>query len=79
MKLKKEVDIQNFLETILTCKGEVFYHTRDGDHLNLKSQLSQFVFAIIYSKGHDMLTGEIMITDQADMHLLSDYLDLTVS
>lgn len=45
MKLKKHVDVIAFMEAVQRCRHDVYFDTPDGDHLNLKSTLSQFVFA----------------------------------
>lgn len=74
MKSKKNIDIQAFLKEVLSCKGEIFYDTEYKDHLNLKSQLSKFIFAILYTKESNMLLGEITLHNPDDVYLLSKYL-----
>lgn len=36
------LDVQEFINVLDTCKGNVYLVTNDGDHLNLKSKLCQF-------------------------------------
>lgn len=43
MKIKKGIDINAFLEAIKKCEGSVYYKTIEGDQLNLKSLLSQYI------------------------------------
>jgi hypothetical protein len=38
-----QIDFKKFMEAIDQCKGNVYLVTDDGDRLNLKSKLSQFV------------------------------------
>ena len=38
-----KIDLQKFMEAIDQCKGNVFLVTPDGDRLNLKSKLMQFI------------------------------------
>lgn len=43
--LKEGINHALFLQTVKDCAGEVLFKTQEGDVLNLKSTLSQFVFA----------------------------------
>ncbi len=52
MKVQNITDIDKFFETIDSCKGKVELVTGEGDRLNLKSKLSQYVsMANIFSDG----------------------------
>lgn len=46
MKLKNAVSPAEFLQYVDQCAGEVLYKTREGDILNLKSQLSKYLFLV---------------------------------
>lgn len=46
MKLKATVSPAEFLQRVDQCAGEVLYKTDEGDILNLKSQLSKYLFLI---------------------------------
>lgn len=46
MKLKVSVSPAEFLQCVDQCAGEVLYKTIEGDILNLKSQLSKYLFLI---------------------------------
>lgn len=46
MKLKETVSAADFLQYVDQCTGEVLYKTIEGDILNLKSQLSKYLFLI---------------------------------
>lgn len=38
-----DVDVPSFIKVLDECKGNVYLVSREGDHLNLKSKLSQLV------------------------------------
>ncbi len=76
MQLKKSIDIQMFLNDVLKCHGGIYYSTTEGDHLNLKSQLSQFVFLLVFIKKNDLISGEISISDPNDLMVLDKYIEL---
>lgn len=38
-----DIDVPAFLKVLDECKGRVYLATRDGDHVNLRSKLSQLV------------------------------------
>ncbi|MCQ2440511.1 MAG: hypothetical protein MJ076_01255 [Clostridia bacterium] len=37
------IDFDDFIKAIDTCKGDVYLETKDGDVLNLKSKLCQMI------------------------------------
>lgn len=52
MKVQNITDIEGFFKVIDECKGRVELVTGEGDRLNLKSKLSQYVsMANIFSNG----------------------------
>ncbi|MCR4806692.1 MAG: polya polymerase [Lachnospiraceae bacterium] len=52
MKVTKIKDVNKFFEVVDSCKGKVELVTGEGDRLNLKSKLSQYVsLANIFSDG----------------------------
>ena len=52
MKVMGIKDIDKFFEVVDSCKGKVELVTGEGDRLNLKSKLSQYVsMANIFSNG----------------------------
>ena len=52
MKVQTITDVDKFFEVIDSCKGKVELVTGEGDRLNLKSKLSQYVsMANIFSDG----------------------------
>lgn len=52
MKIYNIKDIDSFFKTVDSCKGRVELVTEEGDRLNLKSKLSQYVsMAKVFSDG----------------------------
>ena len=52
MKVSNVTDVNKLFEVIDSCKGKVELVTGDGDRLNLKSKLSQYVsLANIFTVG----------------------------
>ena len=52
MKVQTITDIDGFFKVVDECKGKVELVTGEGDRLNLKSKLSQYVsLANIFSNG----------------------------
>ncbi len=52
MRVTKIKDVNKFFEVVDSCKGKVELVTGEGDRLNLKSKLSQYVsLANIFSDG----------------------------
>ena len=52
MKIYNIKNIDKFFETVDSCKGRVELVTTEGDRLNLKSKLSQYVsMAKLFSDG----------------------------
>ena len=43
MKVKNVTDVEKFFKVIDECKGKVELVTEEGDRLNLKSKLTQYV------------------------------------
>lgn len=52
MKIYNIKDIDSFFKTVDSCKGKVELVTGEGDRLNLKSKLSQYVsMAKVFTDG----------------------------
>lgn len=50
MKLYNLKDINGFFDIVNTCKGKVFIVSSEGDRLNLKSTLTQYIaFSNLFS------------------------------
>ena len=74
MTIKSDVDCLDFLSRVKVCRGEVIFKSDEGDLLNLKSVLSQYVFAAVMERREFISSGEIVCEDEADYAVLSDFL-----
>lgn len=73
MKLKTDINVPAFLQAVRSCAGEVYFTTPEGDHLNMNSTLSQFIFTTVIADKLGALDGSIICQDEADEILLRDY------
>lgn len=74
MKLKKHVDVIAFMEAVQRCRENVYFATEDGSRLDLKSTLSQFVFASTVAAKLQELGGEVCCAEE-DRPILLPYLE----
>lgn len=74
MKLAKNVDLADFLRTVNRCAGDVYFSTEQGDHLNLKSIMSQYIFSAATGDRKLLLAGDITYADAGDSAMLLPYL-----
>ena len=74
MKLSNIKDIDKFFEVVDSCKGKVELVTGEGDRLNLKSKLSQYVsLANIFSNG-EIPELEILAAEKEDIEKLLNFM-----
>lgn len=74
MRLRDEFNVVTFLENAKKCGGDVFFHTTEGDILNLKSLLSQYVLVSLICNPGLLQNAKIICTQEEDYTNLSDYL-----
>lgn len=74
MKVQNITDIDKFFEVVDSCKGRVELVTDEGDRLNLKSKLSQYVsLANVFSDG-TIKEVEIVAYDKEDIDKLIQFM-----
>ena len=74
MKVTKINDIEKFFKVVDECKGKVELVTGEGDRLNLKSKLSQYVsLANIFSDG-TIAELEIVAYEPEDIDRLVNFM-----
>ena len=74
MKVQHIHDLEKFFEVVDSCKGKVELVTGEGDRLNLKSKLSQYVsLANIFSNG-EIPELEIVAYEAEDIDRLVNYM-----
>ena len=74
MKVQNITDINKFFEVIDSCKGKVELVTGEGDRLNLKSKLCQYVsLANIFSNG-EIPELEVLAYEKEDVDKLINFM-----
>ena len=74
MKITNIKDIDKFFGVVDKCKGRVELVTGEGDRLNLKSKLTQYVsLANIFSNG-DIPELEIVASEKEDIERLMEFM-----
>ncbi len=74
MKVQNITNIEKFFEVIDSCKGKVELVTGEGDRLNLKSKLSQYVsMANIFSDG-TISELELLAYEPEDINKLLNFM-----
>jgi len=74
MKIKNIENVDKFLEVVLQCKGKIELVTQEGDILNLKSKLCQYIALSKMFTETKIDDIDIVIYNQEDMSLLFEYL-----
>lgn len=74
MKIQNITNVEKFFKVIDSCEGKVELVTGEGDRLNLKSKLSQYVsLANIFSDGA-IEELEIIASEPADVDKLVNFM-----
>ena len=75
MKIENVKDVEGFFKVIDECKGRVELVTAEGDRLNLKSKLSQFVsLANIFTNGAEIPELELVASEPEDIERLMNFM-----
>ena len=74
MKVQNIADVEGFFKVVDSCKGRVELVTGEGDRLNLKSKLSQYVsMANIFSNG-EIPELEVIVYEKEDTDKLIQFM-----
>ncbi len=74
MKVQNITDVEKFFQIVDSCVGRVELVTGEGDRLNLKSKLSQYVsMANIFSNG-EIPELEIIAHEKEDIDRLVNFM-----
>ena len=74
IRIYKINDIDGFFKTVEKCRGRIELITEDGDCLNLKSRLTQYVsLAKVFSDG-SLTDLSLRTADKEDAALILDFL-----
>ena len=74
MKINKITNAQEFFKVVDDCKGRVELLTGEGDRLNLKSKLCQFMSMTQLFSRADELHLEIVASEEEDLQKICKYL-----
>lgn len=75
MKLTHIKNVDEFFKVVDSCKGRVELVTGEGDRLNLKSKLSQYVsLANIFTKDSEIPEMEIVASEPEDIDKLMKFM-----
>lgn len=75
MKLKRLHHYLDFMEAVQRCEREVFFNSAEGDNLNLKSTMCQYLFAAACGDRDFLEAGEIVCESKKDYARLQPYLE----
>ncbi len=74
MIIKNITDVDGFFSTVDKCKGRVELLTAQGDRLNLKSKLCQYISLTGMFNDPKIEEIELVLSEPEDTVLLLDYL-----
>ena len=72
LHLNENADLFSFLSAVKQCRQDVLFKTAEGDVLNLKSTLSQYLFAAISDKA-SLLENSTIFCTKEDAKRLKPY------
>lgn len=74
MKIQNITDVDAFFKVVDQCKGTVELVSPDGDRINLKSKLTQYLsMATMFSNGY-IKELELVAHDETDVERLIKYM-----
>ena len=74
VKIKNISEPQKFFELLKDCKGKVELVTSEGDRLNLKSTLCQYIALTQMFKDAQIDELDLIVSEPEDLNLLLNYL-----
>ncbi len=74
MKIKNINEPQKFFEKLQHCQGKIELVTSEGDRLNLKSTLCQYIALTQMFKDATISEVELLVSEPEDLNLILDYL-----
>lgn len=74
MKLKNITNVDKFFDAVRMCEGYVELVTQNGDRLNLKDTLSQYVTFVRFFSGGCTSEMEIITHNDSDAQRLFSYI-----
>ena len=74
MKIMNITNVEKFFEVVDTCKGKVELVTGEGDRLNLKSKLCQFVSMASIFSNTEIPELELLAYEPEDIEKLINFM-----
>lgn len=74
MIIKNITNVDRFFETVDKCNGRVELLTKQGDRLNLKSKLCQYISLTGMFSDPTIEEMELLVSEPEDVTLLLEYL-----
>ena len=74
MKIENIKDIDGFFQVVDSCKGRVELVTGEGDRINLRSKLSQFVSMAKIFASEEIPELELVASEPEDVQKFLDFM-----
>lgn len=74
MRIKNITEPRRFFEAVASCNGSVELLTKEGDRLNLKSTLCQYIALTQMFEDENMPDIELKVSDESDLKKLIEFL-----
>ena len=74
MKITNLSNVEGFLKTVSECKGTVELVTKEGDRLNLKSELTKYVALTSFFKDSKIPEMEVILSEPEDAVKIINFL-----
>jgi hypothetical protein len=74
MKIKNITDPAKFFQVLDKCKGKIILTTEQGDELNMKSKLCQYIAISRMFSEAKIKELELLVSEPEDLNLLLEYL-----
>lgn len=74
MKIKRITNPKEFFERLQECAGQIVLETNDGDRLNLKSKLCQYILLSDMFNNAKIEDFELYFSNPEDVIKIFDYL-----
>ena len=74
MKITNLSNVEGFLKTVSECKGTVELVTKEGDRLNLKSELTKYVALTSFFKDSKIPEMEVILSEPDDVVKIINFL-----
>ena len=74
MKITNLSNVVGFLKTVSECKGKVELVTKEGDRLNLKSELTKYVALTSFFKDSKIPEMEVILSEPDDAVKIINFL-----